>query len=102
LADQAEAHAGDQDRARLPADYPALPEDLLNFQYDPLACAVAIGWDGATFRDVPVELSWHGDLLRMRETEGAPTLRIATDVDAERFEREWLEAAIRASRFSQP
>jgi len=97
VADQAEAHARDQGRTELPARYPALPDDLLNFQYDPLACAVAAGWDGVAIRDVPVELSIEGSLLRMRERDGAPAIRIATDVDAPRFEDAWLEAVVRAS-----
>jgi purine nucleosidase len=97
LADQAEAHARDQGRTELPAAFAALPDDLLNFQYDPLACAVAAGWDGVTIRDVPVELSTEGRFLRMRERDGAPTLRIVTDVDASRFEDEWLDAVVRAS-----
>jgi inosine-uridine nucleoside N-ribohydrolase len=97
IADQAEAHARDQSRTELPAAYPALPDDLLNFQYDPLACAVAAGWDGVTIRDVPVELSMDGSLLRMRERDGAPAMRIVTDVEAERFEDAWLDAVVRAS-----
>ena len=97
VADQALAHARDNGRTELPAAYPALPDDLLNFQYDPLACAVALGWDGATILDVPVELSMEGRFLRMREADGAPTMRVATDVDAEWFEDVWLDAVVRAS-----
>jgi hypothetical protein len=98
LADQAERHALDHHRTDLPAAFPALPDDLLNFQYDPLACAVAAGWDGIAIQDIPVELSWEGPMLRMQEREGAVPLRIVTDVDAPRFEAAWLEAVIRASR----
>jgi inosine-uridine nucleoside N-ribohydrolase len=98
LADQAEAHASDQRMTELPSAYPALPHDLLNFQYDPLACAVATGWDGVTIEDVPVELSWDGPMLRMQARRGALPLRIVTEVDAPRFEDAWLDAVIRASR----
>ena len=97
LADQAEAHARENGRPELPSIYPALPSDLLNFQYDPLACAVAIGWDGVTLRDLPVELSSEGSFVGMRERDGAPTMRIATGVEAERFEDTWLDAVVRAS-----
>ncbi len=97
LADQGEAHARDNGRRDLPAAYPALASDLLNFQYDPLACAVAAGWDGVTMRELAVELGSEGDLLRMGERAGAPSLRVVTEVEAERFEDGWLDAAVRAS-----
>jgi hypothetical protein len=40
---------GDTDDACAPPTcraHPGLPDDLLNFQYDPVACAVAAGWPG--------------------------------------------------------
>jgi purine nucleosidase len=97
VADQAERHAADNGRPALPAEFPALADDLLNFQYDPLACAVAVGWDGAEIRTVGVDLSFEGAFLRMREREDAPSMRIVSDVDAERFENDWLAAVVRAS-----
>jgi inosine-uridine nucleoside N-ribohydrolase len=97
IADQAEAHARDNGRAELPAAYPALPTDLLNFHYDPLACAVAAGWPGVTVRELPVALTWERRLLRMRERDGAPSRRIATGVDAVAFESVWREAVVRVS-----
>jgi hypothetical protein len=102
VADQAEAHAADNHRSDLPLAFPALPEDLLNFQYDPLACAVGAGWDGAEILDVPVQLSWEGSMLRMRERGGAPALRTVTGVDAPRFEATWLETVVRASERGMP
>jgi hypothetical protein len=33
----------------------------------------------------------------MREREDAPSMRIVSDVDAERFENDWLAAVVRAS-----
>jgi inosine-uridine nucleoside N-ribohydrolase len=97
LADQAERHALDNGRTELPAAYPALPADLLNFQYDPLACAVALGWSGATTREMGIALSSEDRFLRMREDDMAPRLRVVTDVDAEAFSAVWLEAVERAS-----
>ena len=97
LARQGEAHGQTNQMEKLGREYSGLPDDLLNFQYDPLACAVAAGWDGVTIRDLSVELSWEGSMLRMQEREGARPLRIVTDVDAPRFESAWLEAVIRAS-----
>jgi inosine-uridine nucleoside N-ribohydrolase len=97
LADQGERHAVDNGRTDLPADYPALPEDLLNFQYDPLACAVAVRWSGVEIGELGVVLSFEGRLLRMDLDADAVPMRIVTDVDAEAFSDVWLEAVERAS-----
>ncbi len=98
IADQGERHADDNGRRELPPTYPALPADLLNFHYDPLACAIALGWDGATAKDVRCALEMEPDgLLRMTPREEGRRLRTVTSVDAERFERTWLDAVVRAS-----
>jgi len=97
LADQGESHARDNGRTELPAAYPSLPEDLLNFQYDPLACAAAVGWDGLAVSDMPIALELRDDRLWMTRREGARSYRVATGVEAERFETAWLEAVVRAS-----
>lgn len=97
LADQAEAHALDLGRTDLGSTYPALPDDLLNFQHDPLACAVAAGWDGASVSELPVSTALVDGLLRMSIEDGSPRLRVVTDVDATAFERVWLDAVIRAA-----
>ncbi len=34
-----------------------LPDDILNFQHDPLACAVALGWNGVTIEEIPLKVT---------------------------------------------
>lgn len=97
LADQGERHAVDNGRTELPGAYEALPDDLLNFQYDPLACAVAAGWPGVEIADLGVAVSFEGRFLRMDVDDGGSPMRVATDVDAEAFSDVWLEAVERAS-----
>jgi inosine-uridine nucleoside N-ribohydrolase len=98
LAKQAEAHARDNGRTELGLAYPELPDDLLNLHYDPLACAVALGWEGVALEDVPCAITLREDgLLEMSPTDGAPSLRTATRVDGDAFERAWLEAVVRGS-----
>lgn len=97
LADQGERHAVDNGRTQLPAAYPALPADLVNFQYDPLACAVAVGWSGVEIADMGVALSFEDALLRMKLDGDAPPMRVVTDVDADAFSELWLAAIERAS-----
>jgi purine nucleosidase len=102
LADQAEAHARDQGVAELGRAWPGLPDDLLNFQHDPLACAVALGWDGVTTETIPTGLEAAGGRLRMTRSAGGRPLRVVTAVDGPGFEERWLEAVERAAAVSRP
>lgn len=68
MARQAEAYALDR-RGGLAAGYPKLPADLLNFHHDPLAAAVAVGWEG---------VSYDGNVV--------------ADVDGDAFAERWLKA----------
>jgi purine nucleosidase len=102
LADQGEAHARDHAMGELGRSWPGLPDDLLNFQHDPLACAVALGWDGATVEAVPTALEVGGGRLRMTRRAGAPALRVVTAVDGPAFEAAWLAAVERAGALSRP
>jgi purine nucleosidase len=97
IANQGEAHARDLGRTELGRAYAALPDDLLNFQYDALACAVAAGWGGATVSDLSVMTALRDGLLHMSVEPEAPSLRVVTDVDAPAFEAAWIEAVLRAS-----
>ena len=102
LADQAEAHAHDQGTPELGRAWPGLPGDLLNFQHDPLACAVALGWDGVTVEEVPVRLAAGGGRLGMTEAAGGRPLRVVTAVDGPAFAEAWLAAVERACALSRP
>ena len=103
LADQGEAHARDQGTTALGRAWPGLPDDLLNFHHDPLACAVALGWDGATVEEIPTRLEVGDGRLRMSRQAGARPLRVVTAVDGPAFEEAWLAAVERASApFSRP
>ena len=97
LADQGEMHARDHGRTDLRQPFPALPEDLLNFHYDPLACAVAVGWDGVVIEAIQTDLDLRDGRLWMTPRHGTTALRVVTEVDAPRFEEAWLLAVERAS-----
>jgi hypothetical protein len=64
VAHQGELHGAEEDVGRMGLEHPELPDDLLNFQYDPLACAVASGWDDARVEELD---------LRARTEEGVLT-----------------------------
>lgn len=83
LARQADAFA---------VDVPDRPPGVINYQHDPLACAVALGWDGVTISTLRLRAILHGGLLRLERDAAAPARRMVTTVDAERFSGYWLEA----------
>jgi purine nucleosidase len=92
LADQAEAHARDNGRTEIGRAFPGLPDDLLNFHYDPLACAVALGWDGVKIEAIPTHLELRNERLWMTRRSGEPPLSVVSEVDGPRFEEAWLRA----------
>jgi inosine-uridine nucleoside N-ribohydrolase len=100
LADQGEWHERDHHNKDTGRAYSALPDDLLNFQHDPLACAVGLGWDGVAIEDVSTKLELRDERLWMTPQPGAPSLRVVTQVDGPRFEEDWLQAVERASSLS--
>jgi hypothetical protein len=69
-----------------------LPDDLLNFQYDPVAVAVALGWPGAKVRQMPLRPVITSEVLRFQpDPEGRPT-RAVVDLDGAAFAETWLTA----------
>jgi len=93
LAWQAEAHAAEYDNERLLGQvYPNLPDDLINFQHDPLTCAIALGWnEGVRIETLPLTFAIEDGWLHERvDTKGKP-VRIVTAVDGPRFSKFWVE-----------
>ncbi|MCA1619173.1 MAG: nucleoside hydrolase [Acidobacteria bacterium] len=99
VARQAEAFASDEGLAeRYVPTYAGVPEDFINFQHDPLACAVALGWDeGAEVCELPVKLEVIDRFLRQRVEEGGRMTRVLTKVDGARFGEFWLDAVTGAA-----
>jgi purine nucleosidase len=98
LAAQTEAHAADSGKVRLGPAHPGLPDDLLNFHYDPVACAVAAGWPGVAVRRRRLRAVLDGGVLRFAEAaDGRPT-GVLQDVDGEAFAEAWLAAVAAAAR----
>ena len=56
LASQGDAHGRDFQMAEMGRLHASLPDDLLNFHYDPVACAVALGWPGASVAETRLQL----------------------------------------------
>lgn len=96
LARQGLAHAVDHDMERLGRAHPALPDDLLNFHYDPVACAVALGWSHVTTTTMPLRPRLERDVLRFEQVTGGRHVKVVTDVDGSAFAETWLRAIERA------
>jgi inosine-uridine nucleoside N-ribohydrolase len=92
LAHQAEAFARDERyESRYGLTCSGLPDDIINFQHDALACAVAMGWDGVTIEQLPLRTEVReGWLLERVEPAGRP-LQVVTVVDGARFNAFWLD-----------
>jgi len=91
LARQAEAVARDYDNeGAWGQTCAALPDDTLNFQHDPLTCAVALGWDGVMIEQARVSAEMREGWLYERVDEGGQAMRIVIAVDGARFNELWL------------
>jgi inosine-uridine nucleoside N-ribohydrolase len=92
IARQAQAFAADEDNERkIGTVYPCVPDDLINFQHDALACAIGLGWrEGVVIEELPLHLTERGGwLYETIHPDGKPT-RVVTAVDGETFSRYWL------------
>jgi len=92
LARQARAHGDEYQLRTLSCAHAALPDDLLNFQYDPVACAVALGWTGARVEPISLRPQMDGDVLRFDRVDGGKVVNVVTEVDADAFAERWLSA----------
>jgi purine nucleosidase len=91
LARQGAAHGADYHMQKMAAQFSALPQDLLNFHYDPLTCAAAVGWEGVKFEEIPIKTELRDGLLRLSVDPSGRHLKVATSVDGDRFNRVWLD-----------
>lgn len=92
IARQAEEFAIDeQNERRFGETCAGLPQDIINFQHDALACAIALGWDeGVEINELPLIVEEKDGWLTERiDTSGKP-VRIVTKVDGSRFNEFWI------------
>jgi purine nucleosidase len=69
-----------------------LPNDIINFQHDPLACAIALGWnEGVQISRLPLKTELRDGLLNRKiDAAGKPT-QVVTKIDGDRFSQFWVE-----------
>ena len=93
IARQAEAWAEDERIAeKWAAVCPALPADIINFQHDPLAAAVALGWrDGIETAALPLVIGERDGCVTETVDPAGREMRVVTRVDGPRFDQAWLD-----------
>lgn len=92
LARQARAHGEDHDMAALGRAHAGLPDDLVNFHYDPVACAVAFGWRGAVVQQRRLLPVFDNDVLRFEPDQAGRSTRVVVGIDSEAFANVWITA----------
>lgn len=97
IARQAEAHAKNYN---IEAEYgqtcKGVPDDTINFQHDPLACAIALGWnEGVEISEIPLKSEIKdGWLCHTIDESGKPT-RVVTRVNGGKFNEFWFNTVVR-------
>lgn len=102
IARQAEAFADEWKYERAFAETcDGLPDDLINFQHDALACAIALGWnEGVEIEELPLILEVKDGWLLERIDERGKAIQVVTKVDGEAFGRYWLDQMLEGRKIS--
>ncbi len=92
IARQAEVFAADE---KMDVVYGAtcarVPDDIVNFQHDPLACAIAAGWnEGVEIEELPIVVDEQDGWLRERVDKSGRKMKVVTKIDGPRFSDFWL------------
>lgn len=67
-----------------------LPRDIINFQHDSLACAIALGWDRIKIQKAPLRLEIKGGWLFEKISKSGKPISFVTEIDREAFNKLWL------------
>ncbi|MGQ0604817.1 MAG: nucleoside hydrolase [Anaerolineales bacterium] len=97
IAKQAEAFAIEyNNEAQYGQTCAGLPNDTINFQHDPLACAIALGLtDEVEISEIHLRTEIVDGWLRQLTDEGGKPTRVVTRVNGEKFNEFWLKRVTR-------
>lgn len=102
LVRQAKAHGDEHHMREFGRAHPGLPDDLLNFQYDVVACAVAVGMPLAVLEDLVLAPRRDDGLLRFEARQGGRTVTTTTNVNGDTLNGIWLASINRADAGAWP
>jgi inosine-uridine nucleoside N-ribohydrolase len=91
MARQAELHAEEHRMADRARRHHRLAPDILNFQYDSVACAAALGLSTVEVAEEPHRLDTDGEDLILTRDEAGRIRRFVTRIETEEFAKDWLE-----------
>jgi inosine-uridine nucleoside N-ribohydrolase len=78
------------------ATCPGLPRDIINFQHDPLACAIALGWhEGVEIESVPLKFEVQDNWLYEIPAPSGIATRLVTKIDGNAFNQYWCDILCR-------
>jgi len=102
IARQAEEFAlDDQYEDKIGKTCAGLPDDLINFQHDPLACAIALGWQvGVEISEVPLTFEIEAGWLHERVDPAGKLTRVVTKIDGQSFNSLWFEVVTHGKSFA--
>jgi purine nucleosidase len=97
IARQAEAFAMEEKmEERFGRTCPGLPEDILNFLHDPLACAIASGWnEGVESIEILLKTEIEDGWLVQRVDDTGKLTRVVTRIEGNKFSEFWLDTVLR-------
>jgi purine nucleosidase len=90
LAKQAEQWKKDEKIAEKYKDCEKVPKDIINFQYDPLTAAIALGWDGARIEELPLIIVEKDNILHELIDNSGKIIKVVSKVDGMKFNKFWL------------
>ena len=93
IAQQAAAFAQDQQSEQTSGrTCSRLPEDIINFLHDPLACAIALGYDeGIEMNEIPILMIEKDGCLQETIHPSGKKVRLVTKIDGPHFNEFWLD-----------
>jgi len=93
LAQQTEAFAMDEQNEKKHGETcEGLPNDIINFLHDPLACAIALGWDdGVEIEEVPLTLEEKDGWLYEQIHPTGKQVRVVKRINGTHFNKFWLD-----------
>ncbi|HEX5166880.1 MAG TPA: nucleoside hydrolase [Thermomicrobiales bacterium] len=68
-----------------------IPADFINHLYDPLGCAVALGWSGAVIEELPLALTVEDGWLHERVSDTGTPTRVVSRANGAAFDALWLD-----------
>lgn len=101
IARQSRAWAAEKGMGEIGREHPGLPDDLVNFHYDPVAAAVAIDWARARREEVRLMPYVENGVLTLEPSEEGREIELVTDIDGEGFRELFLDCVTNVEAFAR-